>query len=72
MRRQARLAYRQFKANPAAHGLNFERIHGTKVPIYSARVNEQYRVLGRATDDDTITWFWIGTHNEYDKITGRL
>lgn len=71
VRKQAREAYRQFHDNPAAPGLNFERIAGSRTPIYSARVSEQYRVLGRR-EDDTIVWFWIGTHSDYDKLIGRL
>lgn len=67
VRKQAREAYSQFKQNPAHPGLNFERIHGTQALIYSARVSEQYRVLGRK-EDDTMVWFWIGTHNEYEKL----
>ena len=72
VRRQARQAYRQFKSDSSTPGLNFERIHRAKSPIYSARVSEQYRVLGRKEDDETITWFWIGTHSEYDKLIDRL
>ncbi|HEX6820084.1 MAG TPA: hypothetical protein VF120_17035 [Ktedonobacterales bacterium] len=71
VRKQAREAYRQFQVNPATPGLNFERIGGSRALIYSARVSEQYRVLGRR-DDDTIVWFWIGTHSDYDKLIGRL
>ncbi|MGH2515325.1 MAG: hypothetical protein ACRDHP_06690 [Ktedonobacterales bacterium] len=68
VRQQARTAYRQFATNPTHPGLNFEHIQGTRAPIYSARVSEQYRVSGRKEDGDTIVWFWIGTHNEYEKL----
>jgi hypothetical protein len=32
---------------------------------WSARINDNIRTLGRMIDDDTIVWFWIGTHDEY-------
>jgi len=40
-------------------------------PIYSARVGLGYRVLG-LWEGDTITWFWIGSHAEYDTLLARL
>jgi hypothetical protein len=52
-------------------GLNFERIQGVKAPLFSARVNEQYRVLGRGEGADTVVWFWIGTHQDYDKLLNQ-
>jgi hypothetical protein len=61
-------AYARFAANPAHPGLNFQRIQGIKAPLFSARVSEQYRVLGRGEGSDTVIWFWIGTHQEYDKL----
>ncbi|HEV7129076.1 MAG TPA: hypothetical protein VGN32_16720 [Ktedonobacterales bacterium] len=71
VRRDADDAYTQFAADPNYPGLNFERIQGVKVPLFSARVNEQYRVLGRGEGSDTIVWFWIGSHQEYDKLLNQ-
>ncbi len=70
VRQQAREAYRFFKENPNHPGLQFKKVHRTK-PIYSARVNVNYRVLG-ILDNDEIVWFWIGPHAEYDKLLSRL
>lgn len=67
-RRDADTAYAQFATDPNHPGLNFERIPGVKAPIFSARVRELYRVLGRSEDSDTIVWFWSGAHQEYDKL----
>lgn len=69
-RDQAKAAYRRFRDNPNHPGLQFKRVHSTR-PIYSARVNVSYRVLG-ILDGDDIIWFWIGTHAEYDKLLRRL
>ncbi|HLY28929.1 MAG TPA: hypothetical protein VKQ72_21460 [Aggregatilineales bacterium] len=65
-RRQAYAAYRLFKANPYHAGLHFKRVI-TDPPIYSARVGLHHRVVGVRRSSDTIVWFWIGTHAEYDK-----
>jgi plasmid maintenance system killer protein len=71
IKRDADAAYARLAADPNHPGLNFERIQDSKSPLFSARVNEQYRVLGRGENEDTIVWFWIGTHQEYDKLLGR-
>lgn len=70
VQRQAREAYRQFVQNPYHPGLRFRRVHAPR-PIYSARVNIDYRVLG-VRDDDEIVWFWIGGQAEYDQILAHL
>lgn len=70
IRRQAQEAHEQFEHDPFHPGLNFEEVD-TKRHLWSARITRGYRVLG-IRDDGEITWFWIGTHREYDKlIRGR-
>jgi hypothetical protein len=63
---QARRAHQQFLADPSHRGLRFKPVHPSR-PIYSARVGLSYRALG-TRDGDTVVWFWIGTHAEYDRI----
>jgi Txe/YoeB family toxin of Txe-Axe toxin-antitoxin module len=41
------------------------------LPIYSARINQDYRVVGQL-DGDTVIWFWAGSHAEYDRLLGQL
>ena len=36
-------------------------------PIYSARVSDDYRVLG-VLAGDTVIWYWIGNHDEYEHL----
>ena len=36
-----------------------------------ARAVRFYRALG-LWEGDTITWFWIGSHAEYDTLLARL
>ncbi len=62
----ARKAYRLWRQNPAHPGLQFKRIHGRE-PLFSVRVGLGWRAAG-LMEGDTITWFWIGSHAEYDKL----
>jgi hypothetical protein len=63
---QARQTYRQFQSNPAYPSLNFKRVDASE-PVYSVRIGIYYRALG-ILEGDTITWFWIGPHDAYDKL----
>ena len=69
VRRQAREAYKLFLVNSSHPGLRFKKVFSDP-PTYSARVGISYRAVG-ARDGDTIIWFWIGSHAEYDRIVGR-
>ena len=62
----ARKAYRLWQQNPAHPGLQFKRIHGSE-PLYAVRVALGWRALGML-EADTITWFWIGSHSDYDRL----
>jgi hypothetical protein len=64
-RRQAQKAYEQFTVDPFSPGLNFEEINAQK-HIWSALITRNIRALGIRNRDE-ITWYWIGTHREYDK-----
>jgi hypothetical protein len=46
--------------------INFKRID-PQYPIYSVRVSLGYRAVGRY-EGDTIIWFWIGSHADYDRL----
>jgi hypothetical protein len=69
IQRQAREAYRLFTQNPYHPGLRFKQVHPTD-PIYSVRITDDYRALGRREGEDII-WFWIGPHAEYDQLIAR-
>jgi hypothetical protein len=70
VQQQARLAYRLFRDNPHHPGLRFKLVHSTE-PIYSARVGLGYRAVCRK-EGDTVVWFWVGTHAEYEQLLRRL
>lgn len=66
---QARAAYDLFRDNPRHPGLRFKPIHPSQ-PIYSVRIGRGYRAVG-LLEDDTIVWYWIGSHAEYDHLIAK-
>ena len=63
---RAREAFNLFSENPAHPSLRLKQVHSTE-PIYSARITRDYRALARRHADVWI-WFWIGSHEDYNKI----
>ena len=43
------------------------RFKEVKVDIWSVRIGLHYRAPAYP-DPDGYTWFWIGTHTEYDRL----
>lgn len=37
--------------------------------IWSVRLSRDYRALG-IMERDTVTWFWIGSHDDYERFFG--
>jgi hypothetical protein len=70
IRRQARKNYRLWKADPHHPGIDFKRV-GKKSPIYSVRVGIGWRALG-LKKGETLLWFWVGSHAEYDRLLKNL
>ena len=66
----ARKNYRLWKQNPSHPSLQFKRV-GKRKPVYSIRVGLGWRALGLNTDD-TIIWFWIGSHAEYNELVAKM
>ena len=64
----ARKNYRIWCDNPTHPSLRFKRINKIE-PLYSVRVGIGHRAVG-LVEGDIITWFWIGTHAEYDRLIG--
>jgi hypothetical protein len=65
-RAAAQRAFGLFTKDPGHASLRFKKLGGFE-HFWSARINEQYRVVGER-DGNTICWIWIGTHNEFDKL----
>jgi len=66
----ARKAYRLFRENPQHPSLHFKKVH-EREPVYAVRVTLAYRALA-LVEHDEVTWFWIGSHDEYDRLLKQL
>jgi hypothetical protein len=66
VRARARKAFRLWAENPFHPSLRFKCIN-TDEDIWSVRVTLGYRALG-VLQDDTVTWFWIGNHDDYERF----
>lgn len=65
----SRKAYHLWKENPQHPSLQFKLV----IPedsVYSIRVSLAYRALG-VKEKETIIWFWIGSHTDYEKILSQ-
>jgi hypothetical protein len=60
---QADKSFELLKRDPKHPSLHFKCVGR----IWSARVDRQHRALA-ALEDDTYVWFWIGNHDEYDRL----
>jgi len=67
---QARKAYELFLRDPHHRSLRFKQVHPTR-PIYSVRISVDYRALG-VREGETIIWFWIGSHADYDHLVSGI
>jgi len=67
---RARATYQLWKTNPQHPTLQFKQVHQSK-PIYSVRIGLSYRALG-VKEEETIIWFWIGSHEDYNNLTKRI
>jgi len=62
---RARKAYRLWAQNPFHPSLHFKCIDSEE-DIWSVRITLGYRAIG-VLQGDTVTWFWIGGHDEYEQ-----
>jgi hypothetical protein len=68
VRRQAEAAHALFEADPFHQSLQFKQLRG--LDLWSVRIGASHRALAIRADD-VVTWYWIGTHAEYDQIVRR-
>ena len=64
IRRAADKQFSLWRQNPQHRSLHFKRIRHN---LWSARVNDNDRALA-TFDGDTWLWFWIGQHDEYERL----
>ena len=65
VRQAAQKAYRLWRQNAFHPSLHFKCVHAEE-RVWSVRLTRQHRALG-VLDGDTVTWFWIGSHDEYER-----
>jgi hypothetical protein len=58
--------YKLWRENPSHPSLHFRRLKGSE-DRFTVRIGDHYRALGRLSSG-TVTWVWIGTHADYDKL----
>ena len=63
IKQAARKTYRLWLSNPRHPSLHFQ----TKGKYWAVRVTRGYRALAVAIPDGYL-WFWIGTHDAYERI----
>jgi hypothetical protein len=67
---KARNSYLMWRENPMHPSLHYKQIHSSE-PIYSVRIGLAYRAVGRL-EQETMIWFWIGSHEEYNTMINNL
>ncbi len=70
IREKASAAYDLWSSNPSHPSLRFKKVH-TNLPIYSVRIDLEYRAVG-ILDRDEVAWFWIGTHADDEQLLRNL
>lgn len=66
VRESARKAYQLWAENPFHPSLHFKCIDNEEA-IWSVRITRSYRALG-VLEGNTVTWFWIGSHGDYEQF----
>ncbi len=68
LKRRARKAYQLWAENPFHPSLRFKCINPAK-NLWSVRITRGIRAIG-VLDNDTVVWFWIGSHDDYEIFFG--
>jgi hypothetical protein len=66
VKRRAKKAFELWRDNPFHPSLHFKCI-SRQENVWAVRITRGYRALG-IMEDDTVTWFWIGGHDEYERF----
>ncbi len=68
LKQRARKAYERWAENPFHPSLRFKCVNQAE-SIWSVRITRGIRAVG-IMDGDTVTWFWIGGHDDYEAFFG--
>ena len=66
IQKRAKKAYKLFIENKDHPSLRLKKVMD-QPDVYSVRISQAYRALGVKTDN-TIIWFWIGSHDDYEQL----
>jgi hypothetical protein len=66
IQRAAVKQYRLWLSDHGHHSVQFKKVQD----YWAARVTDHYRALG-IMERETVIWFWIGPHREYEKLIRR-
>ena len=66
VKRQAKKAYRLWSENPFHPSLHFKCVNAEE-NVWSVRISRGHRALG-VMEGDTVTWFWAGSHKDYERF----
>ena len=70
IKRRAREAFRLWEQNPFHPSLRFKCVNREQ-NLWAVRITRGYRAIG-VLEGDTITWLWIGHHDDYERfLSGR-
>jgi hypothetical protein len=65
IKKSAKKSFRLWQESPFHPSLHFKCVNQEE-RIWSLRITVKYRALG-IMERDTVTWFWIGDHDEYER-----
>jgi hypothetical protein len=65
---RARKAFILWSEDPFHPSLRFKCVNPDR-SVWSVRISLAYRALG-VLDGSTVTWIWIGGHDEYERMFG--
>ena len=68
LKQRTRKAYQLWAENPFHPSLHFKCINQAE-NLWSTRITRGIRAIG-IMDGDTVTWFWIGNHDDYETFFG--
>ena len=68
LKQRARKAYQLWSENSFHPSLRFKCINSAE-NLWSVRITRGIRALG-ILEGDTVIWFWIGNHDDYEKHFG--
>ena len=74
IQKSVRKAIRMYEESPRAKGLMLHRLKDNKRGSHfdgswSVRVNQQYRAIFVIVNGKAL-WYWVGTHNDYNRFSG--